>query len=66
MNDQKLLLTVEEAAASLSIGRTFMYNLIKQGRLPAIHIGKSVRVQQADLEAFIKAEREAQNNGPRI
>jgi excisionase family DNA binding protein len=47
----KLLLTVEEAADRLGVGRTLMYALIRSGDVPSVQIGRLRRVRPADLEA---------------
>lgn len=48
----KLLLTVEEAAEQLGIGRTLMYSLIRTGEIGSVHIGRLRRVRPADLESY--------------
>jgi excisionase family DNA binding protein len=49
----KLLLTAEEAAAMLSIGRTRVYELIAQGQLSSVRIGTSRRIPLLALERFV-------------
>ncbi len=49
----KVLLTPEEAAARLGIGRTKVFDLIANGRLRSVSIGRSRRVPTAALEAFV-------------
>ena len=44
---EPLLLTPEEAAQVLRIGRTTLYALIKDGNLRPVHIGRSCRVSRA-------------------
>jgi excisionase family DNA binding protein len=48
----KLLLTVEEAADRLGVGRTLMYALIRTGEVESVQIGRLRRVRPADLEAY--------------
>lgn len=48
----KLLLTAEEAAERLGIGRTTMFALIRSGEVPSVSIGRLRRIRAADLEAF--------------
>ena len=43
--------TVREAAAELSVPPRRVYELIDEGRLPAIKRGRELRVLRADLEA---------------
>jgi excisionase family DNA binding protein len=46
------LLTVEEAAQRLSIGRTTMYVLLKNGQITSIRIGRLRRVPTEALTAY--------------
>ena len=48
-----LLVTIEEAAAMLSIGRTTVYELVWSGKLTPLRIGRSVRFARDQLEAFV-------------
>jgi excisionase family DNA binding protein len=48
------LLTIEEAAAVLRIGRTTFYDLIKRGQLRTVHIGRSCRVTRAELDRYVQ------------
>lgn len=51
--DEQLLVTAEEAAHLLGVGRTTLYALIKDGRLRSVHIGRSCRVTRAELRRFV-------------
>jgi len=53
----KLLLTVEEAADRLGVGRTLMYALIRSGDVPSVQIGRLRRTEDAALS--ITAQRAA-------
>ncbi len=48
----KLLLTVEEAAEQLGIGRTLLYSLIRTGQITSVRVGRLRRLRPADLEAY--------------
>jgi excisionase family DNA binding protein len=50
---EKLLLTVEETAERLSIGRTRAYELVLCGALESVKIGRSRRVPVGALESFV-------------
>ena len=50
---QRLLLTVEEAADCLCVGRTYMFDLIASGVVPSVRIGKLRRVRREDLERYV-------------
>ncbi len=49
-----LLLTPEEAATVLRVGRTTVYALIKAGDLRPVHIGRSCRISRAELERYVR------------
>ena len=48
-----LLVTREEAAELLSIGRTKLYELMADGTLPSVRIGKSRRVPRRALDELV-------------
>ena len=49
-----LLITVDDAARRLSIGRSHIYAQMQCGNLRSIRIGRSRRILERDLEAFIE------------
>ncbi|MBN9619554.1 MAG: helix-turn-helix domain-containing protein [Actinobacteria bacterium] len=51
--DEQLLLTAEEAARALNIGRTTLYALLKDGQLHSVHIGRSCRLTRAELQRYV-------------
>jgi excisionase family DNA binding protein len=59
-----LLLTPEEAAEILRVGRTTIYALMKAGELHPVHIGRSCRLARAELERYVS--RLQAPVGPRI
>ena len=48
-----LLVTVPEAARLLAVGRTSLYQLIWDGELTPVRIGRSMRLTMAELERFV-------------
>ena len=54
MAADRLLLTPEEAAKVLRIGRTTVYALMKSGELRPVHIGRSCRIPQAEVERYVR------------
>ena len=52
--NEALLLTPEEAARLLRVGRTTVYALMKAGELRPIHIGRSCRLARAELERYVR------------
>ena len=53
LSSDPLLLTPEEAATVLRVGRTSIYALIKAGDLHSVHIGRSCRISRAELERYV-------------
>jgi len=58
--ENALLLSVEQCAEMLGVGRTFVYALLAKGRLESLKLGKRRLIPREALEAFIKSERELQ------
>jgi len=56
------LLTVQEAAATLRIGRNMCYELIRQGRIPHVRLGRLIRVPRFGLESWIAQQSGLQAN----
>ena len=52
-DDYRLTLSVEEARASLGIGRNTMYEAIHQGQIPFIRIGRRILIPRVALERFL-------------
>ncbi|MFN0095068.1 MAG: helix-turn-helix domain-containing protein [Dehalococcoidia bacterium] len=48
----KLLFSIPDAAARLSLGRSKLYELIARGDIAVVRIGRSVRVSARALEAY--------------
>ena len=49
-----LLVTPEEAAKSLSICRTKIYELLRSAELRSVQIGSSRRIAVTDLEVYVQ------------
>ncbi len=60
MTVEKMVYNIDEAAEQLGIGRTFAYQLIREGRLPSIKLGNRRLIAKADLEVFIENLRDEQ------
>ena len=48
-----LLMTAEEAAAELRIGRSRMFDLIREGVIQSVKIGASRRITRSALAAYV-------------
>ena len=53
-----MLLTVNQAAERLGTSTRFIRRLRFEGRIPVIKLGKHIRIDSDDLEAFIAAGRQ--------
>ena len=60
------LLTADEAAEMLGMGRTAVFEQIRLGRLKSVKVGRARRIPTDDIEDFIallRAEAEANTSG---
>jgi excisionase family DNA binding protein len=48
-------LTVQEVADLLRVSSMTVYRLIKAGDLPAVRVGRSFRVRDTDVDAYLAA-----------
>ena len=53
MSEAPLVLTVEETATALRLGRTACYEAIRRGEIPSVRIGRSLRVPRQALEQLL-------------
>ena len=63
---EPLTYTVEEAAKLLRIGRSAAYDAVRRGELPAIRVGRTLRVPRHRLELMLGVHKEneaADGNG---
>ena len=61
--NEKLLLTIDEAAQRLGIGRSHAYVYVLRGELESVKLGRSRRVPLEAIDAFVarlRSETEAQ------
>ena len=54
MEHENLVMTVEEAAATLKISRGLAYASVKNGRIPTIRIGRRLLVSRRALERLLE------------
>jgi excisionase family DNA binding protein len=52
------LLTVEQAAARLGTTDRFIRRLRTERRIPVVKLGKHIRIDSDDLDAYIRASRQ--------
>ena len=53
MNSQSVLMTIADVQQATQLGRTKVYELIRQGQLPVVRIGRSVRIRRDALERWL-------------
>ncbi len=51
--EQRLTLTVDEAAQVLGISRAFAYELIARGEIPSLRLGRRIVVPRQGLEVML-------------
>lgn len=57
------LLSAEDLARELGVGRTTAYSLLWKGAIPSMRVGRLRRVRREDVEAYIKARMERGEHG---
>jgi excisionase family DNA binding protein len=61
LRDPPMLLTVAQVEATLQLGRTRTYELLRSGEIPVRRVGRLIRVSRLALEEWV-----AQSEEPRI
>jgi excisionase family DNA binding protein len=61
---RRLVLTVPEVAAELQIPASTVYDLIRRGVIPAVRVGKRLRVPKRRLEDWINGRQGATSYDP--
>ncbi len=59
----RLLLTKADAAKALNCSQRMIYNLIRCGDLPALRLGRLVRIELSALKEFVKRRRQGSAEG---
>lgn len=62
-HDTKLLLTVDEAAAAMSLGRTLLYRMVMRGGITSIKVGRTRRVPIWSLREYVRRQLESYGTG---
>jgi excisionase family DNA binding protein len=57
MDTQREFLKVPEVAEELRIARSRAYEMVANGTIPAVKIGRSVRVNRKELEHWLEEQR---------
>ena len=56
-SEERQWLTYREAQEFTGLGRTTLWRLITAGGLPAVKIGRSVRISREGLQEFMRSQR---------
>jgi excisionase family DNA binding protein len=51
---EKIAYTIKEAVTASGLGRTTIYELMKQGELPYVKIGARTLIRRSDLELMLE------------
>lgn len=51
------LLSVPQLAERLGVGPRFVYRLVDERRIPFIHVGRYLRFDPADVDAYLTSRR---------
>jgi excisionase family DNA binding protein len=57
MDARHEFMKVAEVAQELRIARSRAYELVANGSIPAVRIGRSVRVRRKELESWLQGQR---------
>lgn len=55
--DTEELMTVAEVQERFKIGRSKIYEIVARRELPAVRIGRAVRLRKADVEKYLEDSR---------
>ena len=61
MDARHEFMKVTEVAQELRIARSRAYELVANGTVPAVKIGRSVRVRRKELESWLEGQRYLSN-----
>jgi excisionase family DNA binding protein len=57
--DERLVLTVSEAASVLRLSRAFTYELVARGQLPSVRLGRRIMIPRAGIQRILDDSRAA-------
>ena len=55
LSDRSILLTADDVARVLNCSQSMAYRLMQDGSIPAVRLGRAVRVRPQDLDEFIQS-----------
>ena len=54
-DEERMTLSIEEAAVRLGISRALAYELVRRGELPRLRLGRRIVIPLKALEEFVEA-----------
>jgi excisionase family DNA binding protein len=51
------LLSIAEVCQELGMGKSWVYRRLKNGEIPSIMLGRSIKVKRSDLEGYLESMR---------
>jgi excisionase family DNA binding protein len=51
------LLSIPELCQELGMGKSWVYRRLRSGEIPSVKLGRSIKVQRADLEEYLEKHR---------
>jgi|SRR5581483_11577700 len=64
LESRKTALTVHEVAELLGVSDKHVYDMTADGRLPAFHVGRSVRLDPQDVADWLRKKKPISTNRP--
>ncbi len=58
--ENRLLVSVEEASAILSLGRSKVFELVAAGEIESLKVGRRRLIPRQALDAYVQRQREVQ------
>ena len=59
-------LNAMEVAQILNITKNTVYEMIKRGELPAYKVGRKIRIDRADIDAYINNQKKTPDKNPTV
>ena len=56
------LLSIQEVGEVLGMGRSWVYQQVRSGRMPSVQLGGNIKVRREDLEEYIQKYRRSNGN----
>lgn len=62
-DEEHRVLTVSEVAEILRVGRNLVYRMVERGEIPAIRVGRKIRVPKTALDRYLDGVDESRPDG---